>query len=182
MKEVYPTAEWLDPRLEIRRESIAGQGMFARSPIRKDEVVMVWGGHMYTTRDIEAGRVEPHSTVYIGEDTFLGAARGEYERERDDRGDFINHSCDPNVWMDDENTLVARRDIGEGEELTVDYAMFEGDEIDVKPWVCCCGSPFCRNTISGKDWLLGELQERYKDHFSPFINERIRRIKKGATS
>ena len=179
MKQDYPSSEWLDPRLEIRHKSMAGQGMFALSPIRKDEVVMVWGGRVYTKHDIEVGKVEPRSTVYIGEDTFLGAARGEYDRERDDRGDFINHSCDPNVWMEDENTLVARRDIAESEELTVDYALFEGDENDVKPWVCRCRSPLCRNTITGKDWRLKELQERYANHFSPFINERIPRVKKG---
>ena len=41
---------------------------------------------------------------------------------------YTNHSCDPNVWMQDEVTLAARRDIAIGEELTIDYAMIEGDE------------------------------------------------------
>jgi len=177
MKEVYPSTEWVDPRIEIRLHSIAGRGMFALSPIEEGNRVIVWGGHVFTTADVEAGRVAPGSAVYIGEDTFLGALPGQYDRERDDRGDFINHSCDPDVWMQDENTLTARRDIATGEELTMDYAMFEGDENDTKPWICHCGSSLCRHRITGKDWRLPELQRRYEGHFSPFISERIRRLK-----
>ncbi|HEV2124909.1 MAG TPA: SET domain-containing protein [Chloroflexota bacterium] len=56
--------------------------------------------------------------MYIDDQTFRGARVGEYDRERVDRGDFINHSCDPNVWLADENTLVARHAITAGEELT----------------------------------------------------------------
>ncbi len=35
----------------------------------------------------------------------------------------LNHSCDSNLWMADEATVVARRDIAAGEELTLDYAL-----------------------------------------------------------
>jgi hypothetical protein len=151
--------------------------MFARAPIHAGDTVIVWGGWVCTGVDVAAGRVAPGSTVYIGEDTFLGARVGEYDRERHDRGDFINHSCDPNVWLADEHTLVARRDIAAGEELTTDYALFEGDEDDVKPWECRCGSPLCRRRITGKDWRLVDLQARYGNHFSPFINRRIERLR-----
>ncbi len=64
MKEVYPSSEWVDPRIEIRLHSVAGQGMFALSPIKEGEPVMVWGGQVFTTADVEAGRVAPGSTVY----------------------------------------------------------------------------------------------------------------------
>jgi predicted nucleotidyltransferase len=177
MKKIYPTSEWVDPRIEIRPRSMAGRGMFACSPIGQGERVMVWGGHVFAAADVEAGRAAPGSTVYIGEETFLGSPPEAYNRERDDRGDFINHSCDPNVWMQDENTLVARREIAAGEELTLDYALFEGDENNVKPWICRCGSVLCRHRITGKDWRLAELQRHYQGNFSPFINERIRRQK-----
>ena len=86
---------------------------------------------------------------------------------------FMNHSCDPNVWMLDEVTLAARRKIQQGEGLTGDYAMWEVDEEEVKPWVCRCGSANCRKTITGRDWRRRDLQEEYGNHFSPFINRRI---------
>jgi uncharacterized protein len=86
---------------------------------------------------------------------------------------YLNHSCDPNVWMVDEVTLAARRDMAKGEELAADYALWEEDENHVMRWTCSCGSPFCRGRVTGRDWRLRDLRERYRWHFSPFINDRI---------
>ncbi|MDP9237405.1 MAG: SET domain-containing protein-lysine N-methyltransferase [Chloroflexota bacterium] len=83
---------------------------------------------------------------------------------------FGNHSCDPNLWMADEVTEVARRPIAAGEEITIDYALHS-----VLPeWrmECACGSPLCRGTITGNDWMRQDLQRRYGTHFSPFIVRR----------
>lgn len=66
--------------------------------------------------------------MVIGEGVYLGSPVGTYDRERANKGDFINHSCDPNVWMQDEVTSVARRDVRAGEELTMDYAMIREDD------------------------------------------------------
>jgi hypothetical protein len=41
---------------------------------------------------------------------------------------------------------------------------------------CHCGSPDCRRVITGDDWRRKDVQERYQDHFSPFINRRIRNL------
>ncbi len=171
----YRHSEWLDPRIELRHSSTAGRGMFARSAISKGETVIVWGGTVVTRADIEAGKVDEDSTVPIGEGLYLGSAAGTYNRD-EDLSDFMNHSCDPNVWMKDEVTLVARRDIPPGEELTADYAMWKDDEDSVVTWTCRCGSPLCRHRITGRDWRLSELQQRYDEHFSPFLNERIRTL------
>ena len=84
-----------------------------------------------------------------------------------------NHSCDPSLWMRDERTVCARRDIGAGEELTMDYAV-----VTVTPeWrmQCQCGTSACRGVVTGNDWRIPELQQRYAGRFSPFINARIAR-------
>lgn len=78
--------------------------------------------------------------------------------------------------MRDEVTVVARRAIAAGEELTIDYALQSGLLVDVLGETCRCSSPVCRGVITGNDWQLKELQERYQGHFSPFLNERIRSI------
>ncbi|MBM2812246.1 MAG: nuclear protein, partial [Chloroflexi bacterium] len=129
---------WLDPRTEIRPSPIQGRGMYAVAPIAAGEPVVIWSGVVCTTAEIEVGKVAPRSTVAIGEGVYLGHPVGAYDRDRDDRGDFINHSCDPNVWMADAVTQTARRSIDAGEELTTDYATIEADETDVKPWECRC--------------------------------------------
>ena len=178
--ETYRPTDWIDPRIEVRPSPIHGKGMFATAPIEKGQVVTIWGGTLLLTEeDIATSKrardwqAKGYIWGTIGEGLYLARLLGPGEQ---DLTDFINHSCDPNVWMQDEVTLEARRDIAIGEELTIDYAMFEGSEDWVPPWACLCGSACCRGEFTGQDWRRKDLQERYRDHFSPFINERIRRL------
>ena len=90
-------------------------------------------------------------------------------------GGSLNHSCDSNLWMADEVTLIARRDIAAGDELTVDYALFSGAAEIIVENNCQCGSVMCRHIITGNDWQLTEVQRHYYPHFSPFLNARIER-------
>ncbi len=92
----------------------------------------------------------------------------------------INHSCDSNLWMLDEVTLVARRDIARGEELTLDYALTTAEPTWTLDRPCQCGSVRCRHTITGNDWLLPDMPRRYHEHFAPFINERIRAMNRSS--
>jgi hypothetical protein len=140
--------------------------MFAVEPIRAGEVVLIWGGTLYSRNDLEAGRV-PRDTSYsfIQEDLLL-AAPG------DGMDYFINHACDPTVWMADEVTVVARQDIAPGEEVTGDYAVWESDpRYVIDP--CACGASSCRGRFTGDDWRLPAVQARYAGHFLPYLAQRI---------
>ncbi len=125
---------------------------------------MILGG--VTIDDAQLAVLQPHSSLAIAEGMNL-------MQSEDDPAQFGNHSCDPNLWMLDEVTVVARRDIAPGEELTIDYAL-----MTVVPWrmACNCGASICRGIVTGDDWKSPVLQRRYHGHFSPFINERIRRL------
>ena len=57
-----------------------------------------------------------------------------------------NHSCDPNCQYDGLN-IVALRDIGAGEELTLDYAHFCSETSE--PFQCHCGAANCRGFVRG---------------------------------
>jgi len=149
--------------------------MFARAPIAQGEVVTIWGGTLLLDEADLAGQrekwiAEGYVWATVGEGLYLAQR---LEPGEEDLTDCINHSCDPNVWMQDEVTLVARRDIPVGEELTIDYCLFEGDEDYVPPWTCRCGTALCRGRFTGRDWWRADLQGRYGGHFSPFINARI---------
>jgi hypothetical protein len=85
---------------------------------------------------------------------------------------FINHSCEPNVGFAGNTVLVAKRDIGPGEELTTDYALF--DEYDGM-MQCRCGTPSCRATIGSQDWQRPELQRKYGNYFSSYLLHRLAR-------
>jgi hypothetical protein len=179
--QAYRPDDWIDPRIEVRPSPVHGWGMYATAPIRQGEVVTIWGGTLLLTEDDLSGdqyrmwQVEGYVWATIGEGLYLAQQLGPDEN---DWTDCINHCCDPNVWMSDEVTLVARRDIAAGEELTIDYCLFEGDEDHVPPWTCRCGSARCRGRFTGRDWRRPDLQERYRGHFSPFINARVRELTK----
>lgn len=162
-----------DLRLEVRPSPIHGQGIFTNANVRAGEVLMVWGGTFFTLEDIRAGKALEHSYCAIDEDVFLGHT----PEQGTSVDDFINHSCDPNVWMLDEITLAARRDIKADEEVTADLAMWwEPDDVSVPPWECQCGTALCRKIFTSRDWRRPELHERYGDHFLPYINQRIRQL------
>ena len=56
---------------------------------------------------------------------------------------FVNHSCDPNS-ISTEIGDVAKRDIKEGEEITVDYS---NEVVGIINVPCRCGSQNCRKII-----------------------------------
>lgn len=78
----------------------------------------------------------------------------------------INHSCDPNTWLDGLD-LVARRHIALGEALTIDYATFCGPGME--PFPCRCGAADCRGVIRGDDHRLAALRTRYGEHVSDYV-------------
>ncbi len=166
----YLSTTWYDPRVEVRPSLIHGMGMFASQPIQEGEIVVRIGGTVMTEEEFRAyiSTVSRYNAVQIGEETHLvdvPTALG-----------GMNHSCDANVWMRDEVAVVARRNIAAGEELTQDYALYTTSPTwTIKP--CRCGTPVCRQVITGNDWQRPDVQERYRDHFSPFLNERIRRLR-----
>lgn len=77
----------------------------------------------------------------------------------------INHSCDPNAWLEGLD-LVARRRIPAGSEITMDYATFYNELMAEFP--CTCGSPECRLIVRGTDFKE-PFVERYENHVSDYI-------------
>lgn len=80
----------------------------------------------------------------------------------------INHSCDPNAWIEGLD-LVARRKIKAGEEITIDYATFYNERMD--DFTCHCGTRRCRKIIRGTDYLE-DFVERYGDHVSDYVRSK----------
>ena len=108
----------------------------------------------------------------LDDDLWLGSTK---EKPIDDDY-YLNHSCDPNLWITDAIKLTARRDILAGEEVTMDYATHFEDPSWTMKDACNCASRNCRRTITGNDWMKKELHVMYGDHFTPFLNTRIARM------
>jgi hypothetical protein len=78
-------------------------------------------------------------------------------------GDFLNHSCKPNVGLRKRNNklfLISLRNIKSGEEIFLDYSTIIGDD-DIWKMKCKCGSKDCRGVIKNFGSLAENLQEAY---------------------
>jgi hypothetical protein len=164
---VWMRPSWLNPKIEIRQSGIAGTGMFAKEALQSGEKAVVFGG-LYADTEGANEAVEQGKGVMQWDDDIWSI-----ETDIDDPAYRVNHSCSPNLWMQDAYTLAARTDIAPGTELTADYALWEADENYVSRWRCGCGAPGCRGCVTGQDWRSPQLQQAYSGHFSPLINKRI---------
>ncbi|MDD2703016.1 MAG: SET domain-containing protein-lysine N-methyltransferase [Candidatus Omnitrophica bacterium] len=166
---------WLSPKVRLRDSGIQGKGLFAIREIKKGEVVNVCGGTIVSEAEyLKLGRKYAdflfNYATQIEEGFYLIGGLGKKELEDDD---FLNHSCDPNCGIRGQIVVAAMRDIGKGEELTLDYAMIDDDpEIS---FTCSCGSACCRKVVTGGDWRDSRLQRKYKGYFTWYIQEKIGR-------
>ena len=168
-----PQKDWISPKIGIRETSGKGKGMFAAEKIQAGETLVIFGGEYTDAKGAKQAKSLGKLVMQWDDNLFSVEDRG------DSQGYFINHSCDPNIWMKDAFTITAMRPVNIGEEITADYAAWEADENYISKWECICGSINCRKKITGKDWKSPALQERYKNHFSPLINKRIKTAKAG---
>jgi hypothetical protein len=159
---------WTNPSLRVGPSRIAGDGLFATEPIPAGATIARLAGRVVTTVELRVLLAHPPvDTITLNEDRHLVLPA-----EPRAVVAYGNHSCDPNTWWDDAMTLVARRDIEAGEEVTSDYGTSTGIDYAL---TCNSGTPICRGTITGDDWRLRELQERYGRHWVPALLRRQKR-------
>ncbi len=155
-------------KTEVRASAIHGQGLFAAHAIAAREIVAVKGGHILTKADWTA--LEPElgaAEIQIAEDLFIAPV---LQDQRDGSMIYTNHSCEPNIAIQGQIVFVAMRDIRPGEELTHDWATTDDDDYVMQ---CRCARASCRGTITGKDWMKKELQEKYRGWFCWFLQRKI---------
>ena len=156
------------PKTAVRPSPIHGTGLFANRAIVRGEIVAVKGGHVLTAPQWAA--LEPAlgpAEIQISEDLFIAPVD---QAQRDGSMLYTNHSCDPNLAIQGQIVLVAMRDIAPGEELTIDWATTDDGDHEMQ---CRCSSAHCRGTVTGKDWMKKELQEKYRGWFCWFLQRKI---------
>ncbi len=163
-------ASWHSPKTRKGRPSaIEGRGLFAIEPIAAGEVVAVKGGHIVDTATLRALPERLQETdIQITDGLHLAALTDD---EYDAVMLFVNHSCEANVGIAGNVVLVAMRDVAVGEELTLDYCLF--DASPGTPMTCRCGTPSCRQVITADDWRRPDLQARYAGWFSRYLADRF---------
>ena len=134
---------------------IPGQsGVIAKRPFKKGEIIFQVRGPMLTkpTQYSFSAGLNKHIDPIKEDGTF-------------DFGHYLNHSCDPNTFIQiiDGVTpyinIVARRNIAGGEELAFDYASLEYETVTKAE--CKCGASNCRKLISGFKDLPEDTKVKY---------------------
>jgi len=144
-----------------------GSGSFAVSKISKGEIVASFGGNVINQSQLtnySADRVS--RSLQLNKDTYLLSGNVP------EPGDMINHSCEPNCGISGTSSVQAIRDIEIDEELTFDYAMSDSSQYD--EFICACGKEKCREKITGLDWQNKDLQAKYRNYFSSYIEKLIK--------
>jgi hypothetical protein len=162
---------WLNPKAQIKTISDKGIGSFAQEVIYRGEVVASFGGYVVKasylknySQDRASRSIQASQNLYL-----LSGAEPE-------PGDMLNHSCNPNCGAFGISTIVAMKQIEVTEEITFDYAMTDAtayDEFD-----CFCGESNCRKRITGNDWQIQDIQEKYKGFFSSNVEKLILNLRK----
>lgn len=147
-------------KIQARKSSIHGNGVFALAAIKKGEQVIEYKGKRRTHADVDAddtGDVESgHTFLFTLNDAYVIDANHGGNDAR-----WINHSCDPNcealiVEADgddrsaDKVVIEAIRDIKPTEELTYNYGITLAERHTPrlkKIWGCRCGSNKCTGTM-----------------------------------
>ena len=163
---------YLTDKCEVQnRDVTGGKAVYARDAIEAGELVAVWSGRIVGADELDElpPEIRRH-TVQVEERLYLASL------SPDEPPDFINHSCEPNAGLDGQVAIVALHRIQPGEEVTIDYAMCDGSSYD--EFECECGSTLCRGRVTGEDWRNPTLWERYAGHFSPYLERRIRALKR----
>jgi SET domain-containing protein len=107
-----------DASLAVRPSRIAGVGLFTLTARKAGERLIVIDGEVIDGDETERRDALGNAYIYeLTDDTWLDAART--------LGRFVNHACEAtcDVLERDASSLwlVAARDLGAGEELTIDY-------------------------------------------------------------
>jgi hypothetical protein len=83
---------------------------------------------------------------------------------------YINHSCDPNVFFDTTlMQLVALRELRPGDEMTFFYPSTEWKM--TQSFNCYCGSSNCLGDIRGAFYLSDDVTKQYR--FTDFIQQQL---------
>ena len=138
-----------------------GKSLFAKRLFRKGEIVFVAFGPLI--------RKPTRFTIPIDHDLKIDPTV-----PAGNPCQYICHSCEPNLGINDRTLFVAMRDILRGEEVVVDYAMLGyeyGAELSDGERVCRCGRPNCRGVLGSYRDLPEDLKTRYKGYISDYLLE-----------
>ncbi len=144
------------------KSKINGFGVFAGEHIKKSEIIQPIKGKMrFLAVENKEDSLSYPDWIGVGKNQWI---------DPDKPFKFINHSCNPNTGVKGKFDIIALKNIKEGDEVTIDYAIIEGDELWEMP--CSCGAKNCRKIIRSVQFIP---QKQYKKYL-PFVPEYFQKL------
>ncbi|MBS3111674.1 SET domain-containing protein-lysine N-methyltransferase [Candidatus Woesearchaeota archaeon] len=143
-KQMITTSEYI----EVRTSLIHGSGIYAKKDIPKETRIIEYIGEKISRLKSELFDENPEKGIYLFELNKKYDLDGnvEYNTAR-----FINHSCNPNCYVEIKNEeiwILSINEIKKGEELTYDYGFPLFNFLNYK---CNCGTKKCVGYIVERD-------------------------------
>ena len=158
MKHIYICASKID-----------GLGVSIGENVKKGEIISRIKGEMKfkVNKSLKDTFANP-DWVGIAKDQWIDPAKP-YK--------FLNHSCNPTAGIKGKLTLVALKNLKEGEEVTIDYSTIEGDP----NWKmqCTCGEKNCRKIIRSIEFMPEDQFEKYLPYVSSYFKKLYLKRQKG---
>lgn len=146
----------LSQKVVISTRKDSQKGLFASAAVARGEALLTYDGPLldHPTR----------LSIQIDDNKHVEGT--------DDSNAFLNHSCEPNAFVDWESLcLRARRDIASGEEITCNYNTTDYEIHSV--FMCTCASCQCKGMIKGFKYLSAEDQRALEPWLPPFLKKKI---------
>lgn len=167
LRQERVATHWMHPALSLREGVDArGRRVVCDAALVEGTLLVVWGGRIVDGATLAL--LPPELRTHA-----LQVDTDHYQLPADpfEPADYINHSCEPSAGIRGQVTLVARRDLAVGDEVTFDYATTDSrpyDEFD-----CTCGAAACRGRVTGDDWRLPAVRARHRGWFSAYLARTI---------
>jgi SET domain-containing protein len=162
-------ASYRSEKTKVLASSVHGKGLFAVRKIKKGEVIAIKGGHIIDRKTYKSNReLIGQAECQITDNFFLAPfTKSEYK----DVMIYFNHSCEPNTGLMGNIVFIAIKDIAKNTEVTLDYAFYKDDgKYQIN---CSCNTKSCRKIVTGKDWKRKDIQKKYKEYFSSYLQRKI---------
>jgi len=152
--------------------TLDSSGIFVAEDLNEGDIVCIWNEGAALCKE-EILSAPPDSSVnffMVFEDSYITNVD-----QRTNKKAEWKHSCNPNVWFDESsNTLVARRSLSKGTQVTYDFGTSETEMSYNLGTDCDCGTTTCRGPITGKEYRSAPFCQRYKSHLSRYVGKKSR--------
>lgn len=145
----------------ICTSKIEGKGIAAGEDLNKGDVIQrIKGEPKFLAIKNKKDSLSYPNWIGVGKNKWINP---DYPNQ------YLNHSCNPNSGIKGKVTMIALLDINEGEEITIDYSIIEGN--DLWEMKCRCGEKNCRKIIRSVQYLPEKQFKKYLPNVSTYFKK-----------